>query len=102
MLEQNADELDTFSSSRNVRIKDSVLFRGSIFCLRERIKHLQRIATPNATRDNTRELRLEFDGWRMGFDRMMFVRERGAVKEAMLRSSCYGFRGTRRLLRESN
>ena len=26
-----------------------------------------------------------------GFDRMMLVRERGAVKEAMLRSSCYAF-----------
>jgi hypothetical protein len=36
-------------------------------------------------------LKLQFDDWRMGFDRMMFVRERGAVKEAMLGSSCYAF-----------
>ena len=70
---------------------DSVLFSGSIFCRRERIKHLERIAAPNATRDNTRELRLQFDDLRMGFDRMMLVRERRAVKEAMLRSSCYAF-----------
>jgi len=52
------------------------------FAGRERIEHLKRIATPNATRDNTSE-RLQFDDWRMGFDRIMLVRERGAVKEAI-------------------
>ena len=60
-LERNAEKLDTISSSWNIRIKDSVLFSGSIFCRREWIKHLQRIATPDDTRDDTRDLRLQFD-----------------------------------------
>src|SRR6266480_210743 len=70
-LERNAEKLDTISSSRSIRIKDSVLFCGSIFCWREWIKHLQRIATLNETRNNTPDLRPQFDGWRMCFDCMM-------------------------------